>query len=226
MLKDKKIRQLKFLYQGGGAGIALGQLIRAFGSPLYQREVRYVVARRVHEQSPYDSANSDGECHILESVDALQAVESEIPSTIFHSIEGLKSRLERGCILFLAFAHEQFQRNFVGYSIEQRGVIATLGREFSVSPDILFNHYREFLPQYRGKKIKTLYVSREEYCRQKGVKVRCTVVAPYNKAALRYVLNDGYEIVGTLSRVSLLSGLFVRWCTPWKEIENAIREII
>lgn len=229
-MNRRKLQRWLHTYRGGGAAVALKQIVRELLAPLYQRETRYVLLRSIPNSCPnnfpHEDATLDGECLVVQDVAELKAVAHEIPSTLFHSLKDFENRLARGCVVFLAFRPHRNDtgREFVGYSIDQRGVLAVLGHERSIPPDILFVHYREMLPQFRGTKFNALAVVREKYCQQNGIKMLCTVVAPYNRAALRYTTSrSGYSIVSTFTQTSILRG-WVTWHTPWVKIEETLRQ--
>ena len=232
MLSPQKKRHLQYLYHGGGLPAICAWFVRALLSPLYRREARYVLARKVPERSALDSAGGgeekvEAECIVVESPEALRAVEQEIPSSLTYSVESLRNYLARGCVVFLIFCPEgtSHERAFVGYGIYQLDVLSLLGEEKSIPLNILCTIYHEMLPAYRGQRYSNLMrATRDEYCRKQGVKFLCGTVAPENRPSVKAVLTQGgYQIIGTVVRVSLLKGRFV-WETPWEKIEAALRD--
>jgi GNAT superfamily N-acetyltransferase len=231
MLSQGKRQHLQYLYHGGGLPAVIAWALRALLSPLYYREARHIVARKMPEQNPLDSIDeererTDSECLTVESLEALQAVEGEIPSSITYPLESLRKYLAQGCVIFLVFCPKSSgqERDFVGYGIDRRSVLSVLGREKAAPFDILFGRYREILPEYRGQRYSdVLLLAREEYCRKNGVKLWCGTVSPDNRPSLKSTLaRGGYQIVGTAVRVSFLRGRFV-WETPWEKIEMALQ---
>jgi len=232
MLSQRKRQHLRYLYRGGGLPAVLTWLVQAFLSPLYYREARHVLARKVPERNSLGSTsrgegNVEGECIIVESPEALRAVEGEIPSSLTYSLESLQKHLAQGCVVFLIFCPKETRqgRAFVGYGIYQRDMLFVLGREKVVPLNILCSRYHEMLPEYRGQRYSdAMRFTRDEYCRKHGVKFLCGTAAPDNRPSLKSVLTrGGYQIVGTAVRVSILRGRFV-WETPWEKIEAALRD--
>jgi hypothetical protein len=232
ILSQRKRQHLQYLYRGGRVSAVLAWVVRALLAPLYQREARYVVARKIPERSPLDSVtrekeSTNGECLTLESLEALRAVEGEIPSSLTYSVESLRKHLAQGCVVFLVFClpRTRQERAFVGYGIYQRGVLSVLGREKTGPANMLFGRYREMLPEYRGQRYSDiLRRARDEYCRRNGVQFLCGTISPDNRPSLKSSLTrGGYQIIGTVVRVSLLRGRFV-WETPWEKIEAVLRD--
>ena len=206
--------------------------MRALLSPLYHREARHIVARKMPERNPLDSIgrkkeSTDGECLTVESLEALCAVEREIPSSLTYPLESLRKYLAQGCVIFLIFCPQGTRqgRTFVGYGIYQRDVLSILGREKAVPLNILCSRYHEMLPKYRGQRYSDIMrFTRDEYCRKNGVRFLCGTVAPDNRSSVKSVLaRGGYQVIGTAVRVSILRGCFV-WETPLEKIEAALRD--
>ncbi len=232
ILSQRKRQHLQYLYRGGRLSAVFAWLVRALLSPLYYREARYVLARKVPERSSLGSAsggegNVEGECIMVESPEALRAVEGEIPSSLTYSLESLRKHLAQGCVVFLIFCPKETgqERAFIGYGIYQRNVLFVLGREKAVSLNILCSRYHEMLPKYRGQRYSDIMrFARDEYCRKNGVKFLCGTVAPDNRSSVKSVLTrGGYKVIGTAVRVSILRGCFV-WETPLEKIEAALRD--
>jgi L-amino acid N-acyltransferase YncA len=198
---------------------------------LYHREAQYILLKRVASQEasrpgPREGSETETTCLLVESVEALQEVAREIPTTMRDSVDQLKQRVAQGCIVTLARRPQKAAagQQVIGYGIYERGVFSALGRQGTVSSDLLFNHYIEVLPEYRGQRIAdVMRRAIDVYCRAQRLTKRCTVVSPSNESSLRSDLRFGYTIVGTVARVSLLQGLFV-WETSWESIAAALRQ--
>lgn len=234
LLSQRKKRHLHYIYRGSGIFAVMGWVVRTALSPLYQREVRYLVVRKIPSRPRLDSGDegkthAKGECVTVESPEALRLIEKEIPSSLTYSLEDFRAYLTQGCVIFLVFTSksEGRERALIGYGVYQRGVIAILGREKKSPFDLLFGRFREMLPEYRGQKYSDiLRKTREEYCHRNGVKFLCGTIAPDNRPSLKSSLTQGgYQVVGTAERVSLLKGYFV-WETPWEQIEATLQEFI
>ena len=164
------------------------------------------------------------QCDVLETPSALLALESEFPQSFRDSIVRLQQRLRDGCVVFVLRVADASnkRKRIAGYSICQPGVFSAFGAIQRISPDIFFSHYFEFLPEYRGRGLKTvLEEKRTEYCRMHRLRSICGVIAPHNIASLKTSSRAGFRVVGALRQVSILRGLFV-WRTSWKTVEKAL----
>jgi GNAT superfamily N-acetyltransferase len=227
----EKLHQLRYFYRGTGVTGVVLQIARHLLAPLYHREVQYILIQNIERQAAADPVNGEGEspgteCLLLESSEALGALAGEIPSSFRYSVADLKEYLEQGCLVFLARKPKDTGsgKEVVGYNISQRGVFSAFGRTRWVSSDILFAHYTEVLPEYRGRKIQQVLVrARIEYCQIHGVKKRCTAVGTENQPSIVAGMRVAPTVVGPIERVSVLGGFFV-WETPWERIEEALRQ--
>lgn len=234
VFSERKRRHIQYLYHGSGVAAVLGWATRTVLSPLYQREVRYIVTRKISPRPLFGAREkgtmqAESECVTVDSLEALRQIEKEIPSSTTYSLEDLREYVAQGCVIFFIFAAqgEGRERTFVGYSVYQRGVIVVLGRKKPSPFDLFFARFWEMLPEYRGRRYSAvLRETRDEYCRRHGVKFLGGTVAPDNRPSLRSSLvHSDYQIVGTAERVSFLRGLLV-WETPWEQIEEALQEFI
>jgi L-amino acid N-acyltransferase YncA len=187
----------------------------------------YIVVRNVDLADP-ETHSKHGEsaiqCDVLETKSALFALKDEFPQSFRDSIERLAGRLADGCIVFvLRTGDAPSKRNrIVGYSICQPGVFSAFGCVRRISSDIIFGHYSEFLPEYRGRGLKAILdEKRMKYCRMHGLRSLCGVIASHNIASLKTSLRSDFRVAGALRRVSILGGLFV-WQTSWKSVEKAL----
>lgn len=186
--------------------------------------VRNVDAAKTDAHSQLQSEEAAIQCDVLETKSALFALESEFPQSFRDSIERLAGRLDNGCIVFvLRTGDAPSKRNrVVGYSICQPGVFSAFGSVWSISSDIIFGHYSEFLAEYRGRGLKVILdEKRMSYCRMHGLKSICGVIASHNIASLKTSLRSGFRVAGALRRVSVFGRLFV-WQTSWQTVEKAL----
>ena len=222
-------RQLHQLYREKGFVQSLLHLARAVLAVLYSRQVQYIVLRRLDRPdaaAPSAGVTEEGktECVVVDTPAMLRTIAPEVPPSFRDSVDALTPRVAQGCVvMFLRRPKKEGGgKEIVGYNISERGVFAALGRRKALSADVVFGHYAEVLPAYRGQHLlKFLSTTRDEYFRQQGVRVQCGVIAPQNRSSLRSVERAGSTIVGTVQRLSLLSGLLV-WETPWEEIEKVL----
>jgi GNAT superfamily N-acetyltransferase len=218
-------------YRSEGILGVLDLLKRRVLAALYSRDAQYIFVRKIEARalaSCSDAIETLGiTCVFVESVAALREIEEEIPLSLRDSRDELQRRLAQGCSVIAArrpkpsgVGHE-----VIGYGINEPGVFSALGRRGKLPPDILFNHYLEVVPEYRGQRIAdVMRRAMDEYCRVHGFTKRCTVVSPDNIASLRSNVRAGLTHTGTVARVSLLRGLFV-WETPWHEIERTVQAV-
>jgi GNAT superfamily N-acetyltransferase len=167
---------------------------------------------------------SDTECLMVDSVEALQAVGWEIPESFRDSGMELGKRVRRGCVVCLArrLRTDGPGNEVIGYEISERGVFSALGRRIIVADDVVFSHYAEVLPEYRGQRIHGLmFATRDAYFRERGGRVVAGVCLPDNAASLHALRRDGAFIAGIVERISLLRGRFV-WDTPIAHIDTAL----
>ncbi len=228
---EEKIHQLRYFYRGTGVKGVIREIARKLISPIYKREVHYLMVLNIESQEATDFVNQEEdspgtECMTLESAESLRTVQSEIPSSFRYSVEDLKECLEQGCVVFLARRPRKSGsgKEVVGYSISQQGVFLALRHERRISPDIFFGRYIEILPEYRGQRIRQM-ITRVviEYHRSKGVKKYYGTIEIYNRPSILASLRGGETRVGTFERVSVLGGLF-KWQTPWERVEEALRQ--
>jgi len=191
----------------------------------------YIVVRNVDLADPetnstHRSGESAIECDVLATKSALFALKDEFPQSFRDSIERLAGRLADGCIVFVLRTGDALSKGnrIVGYSICQPGVFSAFGGVRRISSDIIFGHYLEFLPEYRGQGLKAILdENRMEYCRRHGLRSLCGVIASHNIASLKTSLRSGFRVAGALRQVSIFGGLFV-WQTSWKTLEKALNE--
>lgn len=221
-----KLRRLAEVQQHGFTAAGLRRLLHA----VLRWQKLYIVVRNVDLADPethskHGSGESAIECDVVETKSALFALKNAFPQSFRDSVERLAGRLADGCILFLLRTGDApSKRNrIVGYSLCQPGVFSAFGRVRRISSDILFGHYSEFLPEYRGRGLKAVLDERRmKYCRMHGLRSLCGVIASHNIASLKTSLRSGFRVAGALRRVSILGGLFV-WQTSWKTVEKALK---
>jgi GNAT superfamily N-acetyltransferase len=222
--------RLPRIYRTQGVSAVLREIIRIARVALYERETQYVFVRKIPASGVSVSGSEAGEslgvtCLFVESAAALRAIEREFPLSVRDSADQLRRRLAQGCSLIVVRKPSRAGHEVIGYGINEPGVFSALGRGGQLLPDVLFNHYIEILPEYRGQRIAhVMRIAMDEYCRMHGFTKRCTVVSPFNEANLRSIVRSGLVHVGTVTRVSLLGGLFV-WDTPLETIQRAVHAV-
>jgi len=222
----RKTQHVSYVYNSQGwIGVAR-QITKKIISPLYEKEVQYVWLRDPKSVSSIVSRLSgtqgaEIECVVLESLELFERLRNQIPPSLAIRLE---RRLKEGCILFVAsrLTQDGLTRQIAGYSIAQGGVFSALGRSCKVSSSILFTHYSEVLPEFRGQRVVgTLWDARDLYCRRSGYEKHCGVVSTDNLPSIQSLRRMGARIVGTTQRVSTV-GSNLRWEPSWEKILEMI----
>jgi GNAT superfamily N-acetyltransferase len=207
----------------------LRRLRRTVTASVFARRRQYITLKHIRNApDPTAAIAPDGqtECVVVDSPDALDAVATDICASFRDSLGALRARVARGCVVCLARRPRADGRGsvVVGYEIAERGIFSALGRRIAVPRDVIFSHYVEVLPAYRGQRIhRLLFATRDAYFRERGGRVVCGVCAPHNQASLRALHRDGAVIVGTVQRISLLR-IFVLSYTPLDRIAQLLAE--
>ena len=197
----------------------LGQWTRALTMSVFSRQRQFITLKSLDADTGSQAAPlTDGrtECVMVDSPEALDTLAAGICASFRDSVATLKARVARGCVVCLARRPRVNGAGsvVVGYEIAERGIFSALGRRITVSDDVIFSHYVEVLPEYRGQRIhRLLFSTRDNYFRQRGGRVVCGVCAPHNHASLQALHRDGAIIVGTVERISVLR-VFVLSYTP------------
>jgi hypothetical protein len=200
----------------------LGQLGRTVTASVFSRQQQYITLKYIGGAPPVPPVDGDGrtECLVLDSPQALDAIATDICASFRDSVKALRARVARGCVVCVARRRRMDGSGsvVVGYEIAERGIFSALGRRLVAPADVVFSHYVEVLPAYRGQRIHgQLFATRDAYFRERGGRVVCGVCAPQNHASLRALYRDGAIIVGTVERISLLR-IFVLSYTPRERI--------
>jgi L-amino acid N-acyltransferase YncA len=203
------------MYHGSGWMGVVKKIIKKLISPFYQKEVQYVWLRgpkgASNAPSPWSAIEGDRtECIVLESLKSFDYLRSQIPPSLATKLE---MRLKEGCILFMAqrLTKDGSRKQIVGYNIAQQGVFSALGHVERVSSSILFSHYIEVLPEFRGQRVlKVICDAKDLYCQRNGFREHCGVVSTDNLPSIRGLIRLGARIVGTVQLVSILGGRYKR----------------
>jgi hypothetical protein len=213
----------------------LGTLSRIFGglarsgiALTYVRRRQHITVQPIRTLDAVTAGRrtDDGEieCLVVDSVAALAALSPRFPPEFRDSAQRLQRRLGQGCVLSLARARDaNGVSHIVGYELAERGVFSALGRKRPVSPEVVFSHWAEVLPAYRGRRIHArLFAARDAYFGTRGAKIVVGVVSPKNRASLRALERAGSWVAGDVERVELLGGV-IAWDTPWERIEQVLK---
>jgi GNAT superfamily N-acetyltransferase len=209
-------------------GRALRPLARTVATSLYSRQCQHITVQGigVTDAASFTGTTMDRkiQCVIVDSPDALEAIAQHVPATFRDSVDELKKRVAQGCVLSLALRpNDAGGAEIVGYELAERGVFSALGRRLVAPPEVIFSHWAEVLPEYRGRRIHALlFAARDAYFRRRGGKFVCGVVDPRNRASLQALARAGSFVVGTVTRIALFQGLLV-WETPRERIEYALQ---
>ena len=203
---------------GSGRFSLLRRAARSLVASIYRSDTQYItgcVPRALtREQLSID-------CLVFESVRQLEEIEHELPAEV--PVDRLKGRLLEGAIVFLPYRSSRTgSKEFVGFSIRERGIFSALGRKIPLSSDILFGHYLEVLPQYRGQRLaQEIRLFGEIYCRSNGLTKLCAVISAKNRASLQSHRHARSRMLGVVRKISVLRGLYL-WQTPAEDIKRAI----
>ena len=203
----------------------LRQLRRSVTASVFSRQRQYITLKPIADAAdPPLVQDGRTECLMLDSPEALDAIAADICASFRDSVGTLRARVARGCVVCVARRPRADGRGsiVVGYEIAERGIFSALGRRIAVPQDVIFSHYVEVLPAYRGQRIhRMLFTTRDAYFRARGGRVVCGVCAPHNDASLRALRRDGATIVGIVQRISVLR-VFVLSYTPFDHIAHLL----
>jgi ribosomal protein S18 acetylase RimI-like enzyme len=179
-----------------------------------------------HGASPDKAAG----CVVVESLQELEAIASEIPPAF--SLEKLRRAIEPRRILMLARRPGGPGRapQVVGYRLCERGVLkSSLGLNERIPDSFLFIHYAEVLPEYRGQRIaELLRECSHRFAARRNIAWTCGVVslgnAPSLAAHLRPGPATGPIVVATIHKLSFFGGRFALR-TPWRRVAKALNEL-
>jgi GNAT superfamily N-acetyltransferase len=204
--------------------IVLRRLIRALTASVCCRQLQHITLQPIDaDVAAAVKRRDDGtmEGVTITTIEAFDALAGCIPSAFRDSVDELRRRVGRGCVLSLARSRRD-GGSVVGYELAERAIFSALGRRHAVSAEIVFSHWAEVLPAYRGQRVHALlFATRDAYFQPRGARVVCGVVAPRNRASLRALRRAGSVVVGTVQRVTLFQSL-VAWETPWHRIQRAL----
>lgn len=203
----------------------LGRLGRTVTASVFSRQRQYITLKHIGAAAdPAIIQDPRTECLVVDSPEGLDAVAADICASFRDSVGALRARVTRGCVVCVARRPRTDGRGsiVVGYEIAEPGIFSALGRRIAVPKDVIFSHYVEVLPAYRGQRIhRLLFATRDAYFRARGGRVVCGVCAPHNHASLRALRRDGATIVGIVQRISLLR-VFVLSYTPFDHIAQLL----
>jgi GNAT superfamily N-acetyltransferase len=215
------------MHRGDGLFSAAKGIGRSLLRSICSYQIQEVRGRVIWDQDPVPSSRANEnavECVIVEPGSSLDRFASEFSLPFRDSFQSLRKRLDQGSVVILARRPVEggIRREIVGYSIMECGGFSAAGIKGRISPDILFVHYTEVTPKYRGQRIAEIISrARNAYCRSHGIKKSCTAHNPSNFSSERAFRKFGSRVLCYAVRVSLFRGLVV-WHTPWKKIEKAI----
>src|SRR4051812_11450437 len=160
---------------------SLSLIARAWLRRVVVHEVRVLIAAPVSSVPPTEE--SDSECVIIESVRELEALRHEIPTAFYPK---LRRAVERSFIVGVRqSAVGAPGKQIIAYRICERGVFVAPGLRKPISPDFMFVHYAEVLPQYRGKRVATkLKAYLHRYAQARNIRWVCGAVTITNSASM------------------------------------------
>lgn len=210
-------------------GRAFRSLVRASATSIYCRQRQLITIQPIGAAEPAAAAGETStdrkiQCVTVATRDAFAAIAAHVPADFRDSADELARRVAQGCVVSLALRRtDDGGLQIVGYELAERGVFSAMGRRHAAPAEIVFSHWAEVLPAYRGQRIHArLFAARDAYFSRHGGRFVCGVVAPKNRASLQALTRAGSFVVGAVTRVSLFGGLLA-WETPRERIEQALR---
>ena len=211
-------------YRTQGVSAVLREIKRIAVAALYQRDAQHIFVRKIPPPArryPAVKRRRAWASHACSWNQQQPCAIQRRDSLLIRDSQ----RLAQGCSVIVVRKPSRAGHEVIGYGINEPGVFSALGRRGQLFPNVLFNHYLEILPEYRGQRIAhVMRIAMDEYCRMHGFTKRCTVVSPSNEASLRSSFRSGLVRVGVVAPVSLLGGLFV-WETPSETIRRAVQAV-
>jgi GNAT superfamily N-acetyltransferase len=226
-LVRQKLARLKVGYRDSGVFGFAQYIGRVLISSICDYQVQEVRGRVGKDRDAVLALAADASainCVLLESGQSIRPFAPEFLQPFRDSVESLQKRLDHGCAVNLARSTEEGGaiQQVVGYSILEFGGLSAAGIKGKISKDILFIHYTEVAPKYRGQGIaQVLAKAIYDYAWNKGNGNTCTAHTPGNLASRRAFRKSGSGVLCYAVRISFLRGLLV-WHTPWKKIERAV----
>ena len=226
-------KRLQYLHRGIGLKRMTLRIAQKIVAPVYRHEVAYIVVRDVKQRgSPKlpkgnNRGHVDTECVVLETLESLKQVLSELPSSI--PIDSLINHLTAGPERILILARRLkvtgSGKQVIGYRRCETGIFSALGVRAKIAGDILFVHHTEILPDYRGHRIQqAIRDATYRYCQRNGLHKICGVVLAHNlPSIMAHTRNREDRTVGVVEVVSVLGGLF-KSTTPMEKIKSAIED--
>ena len=210
---------------------ALLRTMRAWLRLIVTHEARVIIAAPVEAGSDGQAAEDDdqSECVIVETPGELESIAHEIPPSF--SYAKLRRAVEWSFLVCVRRpAPGGAGKQIVGYRMCERAVFQSPGVRKRISPQFVFIHYVEVLPEYRGKRVAgKLREYLQEYARRRNVRWTCGVVSVTNAASLAAHLraDEGAnpKAVGRIDSLHFFGGRFVL-ATPWWRVKKALDELI
>jgi len=210
---------------------ALRSRIRAWRRFIVTHEARVIIAVPVEAVPATRAADLDdeSECVIIETLGELESIAHEIPQPFSYS--KLRKAVEEGS--FLVCVRRQLPggagKQVVGYRTCERAAFRSPGIRKRISPQFVFIHYAEVLPEHRGKRIAgQLREYVHQYARRRGVRWTCGVVSATNPASLAAHLRaqEGAKprIAGRIDVLYFFGGRLAI-ATPWWPIKKALEKL-
>ena len=151
-------------------------LWRTVASTLYCRRLQHITVQPIAADAAMAKrASEDGtvECVIVSPLEALEGLAPRISTAFRDSVRDLARRVAGGCVLTVVLRRrERGMSEVVGYELAEQGVFSALGRRRHISSEVVFSHWAEVLPAYRGRRIHALlFATRDAYFSERGGKI-------------------------------------------------------
>lgn len=210
---------------------ALRSRIRAWRRFIVTHEARVIIAAPVEARAATRAAELDdqSECVVVETLGELESIAHQIPQSF--SYAKLRKAVEEGSFLVCVRrpAPGGTRKQIVGYRTCERAAFRSPGVRKRISPQFLFIHYAEVLPEHRGKRIAgQLREYVHEYARRRDVRWTCGVVSVTNPASIAAHLRaqEGAKprVAGRIDVLYFFGGRLAIG-TPWWLIKKALEEL-
>ncbi len=204
-------------------------IVRRIRARIVTHSREHVIVARVQPGNPADTGPVDDrgtQCSTVESLAQFDALAADFAA---FRLDKPRSWLEEGGFIVVARRVSDGGR-VLGYRLCKRGIFrSSLGPSGRISPDFLFVHFAEVLPEYRGQRVaEALRIGSHRIARQRHIAWSCGGVSDGNSASLSAHLRPrsgaAPRIVATIHRLSFFGERF-SVTTPWRCVARALEDL-
>jgi GNAT superfamily N-acetyltransferase len=211
---------------------ALRAKVRAWRKFIVTYEPRVIIVAPVEPLAATTRAadpDDESESVIVETLSQFESITPEIPQSFSNA--KLRDAVKEGSFLVCVRrpAASGTGKHIVAYRICERAVFRSPGVRKRISPQFLFIHYAEVLPEHRGKRIAgQLREYVHQYARGHGIRWTCGVVNVANSASvaahLRANGDTNPKVARRIDVLRFFGGRFTV-ATPWSSIKKALEQL-